>query len=220
MLPIVPLVWGARAAGHEVLLATTADMTDVAAQAGLPAVDVFPDFDVWDDLMRLVTRHGTDNDPAEIAAADGLSEELVRAAQSGHPFTLFTLTMTEGTIATGRDFGADLVVHTSDHAAGRLAATALDTAALEMGNRVSWWMRDADFHENHTIFGEDDLVRGLREKLGSAESDPTPLARIDPRAPSMGGGGCASPWARSCRISMAPATCPWSSRRSAEWTWR
>lgn len=187
MLPIVPLIWAARAAGHEVLLATTADMTDVAAQAGLPAVDVFPDFDVWDDLMRLVIRHGTDTDPAEVAAAEGLSEELVRAAQSGHPFTLFTLTMTEGTIATGRDFGADLVVHTSDHAAGRLAATALDTATLEVGNRVSWSMRDADFHENHNVFGEDDLVRGLRDKLGIAQSDPTPLARIDPRAPSMGG---------------------------------
>ena len=41
LLPIVPLVWAARAAGHETALATTSSMTDVAANAGLGVIDVF-----------------------------------------------------------------------------------------------------------------------------------------------------------------------------------
>ena len=36
LLPIIPLVWAARAAGHEVALATTSSMTTVAADAPGP----------------------------------------------------------------------------------------------------------------------------------------------------------------------------------------
>lgn len=46
MLPVVPLMWAARAAGHEILVATTSEMTEVGASAGLPVVDVFPHRDV------------------------------------------------------------------------------------------------------------------------------------------------------------------------------
>jgi UDP:flavonoid glycosyltransferase YjiC (YdhE family) len=48
-LPLVPLMWAARSAGHEVLLATTAEMVPVAASAGLTVHDVFPQRDVWGD---------------------------------------------------------------------------------------------------------------------------------------------------------------------------
>jgi hypothetical protein len=134
-LPLIPLLWAARAAGHEVLLATTAEMTEVCARAGLPVYDVFPHRDVWQDLMITV---GTRNPPAD------LPEEYRVAMGMGNPFGLFTVTMTEGTIRAGRAFGADLVVHTSDHAAGMLAAAALGVPALEMGNRVTWSTRDPD----------------------------------------------------------------------------
>lgn len=177
LLPTVPLIWAARAAGHEILLATTAEMTEVGARAGLPVADVFPDRDVWDDLVRGV--RGDD--------ADGLSEEYAKASQAGNPFGLFTLTMTEGTIDAGRAFAADLVVHTSDHPAGRLAARAPGVPALEVGNRISWSVRDADFHANHYVFADDDIDRGVRKKLDIPGGDPEILARIDPRAPSMGG---------------------------------
>lgn len=175
-LPVVPLVWAARAAGHEVLLATSGDAVDVGARAGLPAVDVFPDRDLWSDLMGLVK--GTE--PAE-----DLSEEYVRAASAGNPFRLFALTMTEGTLQAGRAFGADLVVHTSDHPAGELAASALGVPTLEVGNRVSWSVRDGGFGIEHLI--GDEIIRSLREKLALPDSGPRVLARIDPRPPSMGG---------------------------------
>jgi hypothetical protein len=48
-----------------------------------------------------------------------LPEEYRLAATDGDPFGLFTLTMTECTSAAGRGFSAEIVVHTSDHAAGR-----------------------------------------------------------------------------------------------------
>ncbi|QUH04619.1 DUF1205 domain-containing protein [Saccharopolyspora erythraea] len=176
MLPVVPLIWAARAAGHEVLLATASEMTDVGARAGLPVVDVFPDRDVWQELMRGVV--GDDR--------AGLSAEYARAAESGNPFGLFTLTMTEGTIEAGRAFGADLVVFTSDHAAGRITAQALGVPGLEVGNRVSWSLRDTEFRENHNSF-DGELERSVMRELGVADGDPRLVARIDPRPASMGG---------------------------------
>ncbi len=128
MLPIVPLMWAARAAGHEILVATTSEMTEAGAHAGLPVVDVFPHRDVWSELLNAVSGAGDQDD---------LPEEYRIAKKDGNPFGLFTLTMTEGTIAAGRVFGADLVVYTSDHATGRLTAVALAVPALEVGNRVS-----------------------------------------------------------------------------------
>lgn len=34
LLPIIPLIWAARSAGHEVLLATTSEMAGVGRQRG------------------------------------------------------------------------------------------------------------------------------------------------------------------------------------------
>jgi UDP:flavonoid glycosyltransferase YjiC (YdhE family) len=50
-LPVVPLVWAARAAGHEVLFASASQMVEVGSRAGLPMVDVFPDRERWDVVM-------------------------------------------------------------------------------------------------------------------------------------------------------------------------
>lgn len=174
-LPVVPLTWAARAAGHEVLLATTSEMTDVGARAGLTVHDVFPERDVWADVMAMVN------------GGDGRGEELPEvyrlAAQDPGPFSLFTATMTEGTVAAGRAFGADLVVTTSDHAAGTLTAAALGVPVLEVGNRVSWSTRD---RQDLDRFGGGAVVDHVRATLG-IEGTPVPLARIDVRAPSMGG---------------------------------
>lgn len=174
-LPLVPLAWAARAAGHEVLVATTSRITEVVAGAGLAVVDVFPDRDVWNELVSEVAgqikdgRDGTDGAPP-------------------NPFGLFTRTMTEGTIDAGRRLGADLLVYSSDHPAGALASVALDRPALEVGNRVSWSMRDADFGDRRrSIAGGDEVVGELRARLGIPAGEPALVARIDQRPPSMGG---------------------------------
>ena len=177
-LPLVPLIWAARAAGHEVLLATTSEMATVGPAAGLPVHDVYPDRDVWGDLMRRVMGGG---EPAE-----DLPEEYRLAAKAGNPFGLFTVTMTEGTVDAGRGFGAELVAYSSDHAAGMLTAAALGAPALEVGNRVSWSMRDVDWRTGHDGFGDSRINELVREKL-DIRGTPVPIARIDVRAPSMGG---------------------------------
>jgi UDP:flavonoid glycosyltransferase YjiC (YdhE family) len=181
MYPVVPLIWAARAAGHEVLVASTSDMIDAGARAGLPMYNVVPDRDVWAELTTAITL------PPEQRAGAGVSEEFREAARSGNPFALFTLTMTEGTIDAGHAFGADLVVHTSDHTPGALAALAIGVPALEVGNRVSWSMRDTEFATGRDTLVDDEVVTRLRDKLGLPEGRPRVLARIDPRAPSMGG---------------------------------
>lgn len=100
---------------------------------------------------------------ADGGGADDLPEEYRLAKKDGNPFGLFTLTMTEGTIAAGRMFDTDVVIYTSDHAAGRLAAIALAAPALEVGNRVSWSMRDEQFRADHDTTGADEINRLLRQ---------------------------------------------------------
>jgi UDP:flavonoid glycosyltransferase YjiC (YdhE family) len=175
-LPVIPLIWAARAAGHEVLLATSSEMTDAGARAGLPTYDVFPQKDLWGDLMRRVMDKSID---------DSDQPEEYRLARKGNgPFGLFTATMTAGTIGAGRAFGAELVVTTSDHAAGMLAGAALDVGVLEVGNRVSWSTRDADWNAD---FSTDEVSILMRKKLGIGDAPTRVIARIDPRPPSMGG---------------------------------
>ncbi|MGW7538644.1 glycosyltransferase [Amycolatopsis sp. NPDC054798] len=178
-LPLIPVVWAARAAGHEVLLATTAEIAEVSARAGLPVADVFPGRDIWTDLLATV-KNGSAPDPDE-------PEEYRIARQHQGPFGLFTAAMTEGTIEAGRAFGADLVVYPSDHGAGALAAVALGVPALEVGNRISWSARDLSWRTEHEDFLDGELVALMRKKLGIGDAPPKVVARIDPRAPSMGG---------------------------------
>ncbi|MBV9845623.1 MAG: DUF1205 domain-containing protein [Kutzneria sp.] len=175
MLPIVPLMWAARAAGHEVLVATAAEMVEVGANAGLQTYDTVPDRDVWRELIDSVA--------SDMAG----TEQAEQDDEPDSPFGLFTLTMTERTIAAGRAFGADLVVSTSDHAAGALAAVALDVPALEVGNRISWSMRDPEFRAGRFAADDDQASRTTRTELGIPDGRPRLVARVDPRVPSMGG---------------------------------
>lgn len=110
MLPVVPLAWAARAAGHEVLIATTAHMAKVAAESGLSVVDVFPQRDVGEDLVA-----GAAGEVPAAPPLTGVPEGYTDLVRAVRPFELFTLAMTRGTIEAGREFGADMVVFCSDH---------------------------------------------------------------------------------------------------------
>jgi UDP:flavonoid glycosyltransferase YjiC (YdhE family) len=183
LLPIVPLIWAARAAGHEVLLATTSEMTDVSAAAGLPVVDVHPDRALWSTLMGAIGRPD--------ALPDGAAPEFQLASRERAPFAMFTAAMTEGTIQAARAFGADLMVYPSDHPAGALTAAAADLPGLEVGNRVSWSTRDARRAGADATagprFASTELTQALQTRLQIPDAPPRLVARIDPRPPSMGG---------------------------------
>jgi UDP:flavonoid glycosyltransferase YjiC (YdhE family) len=162
LMPVVPLVWAASAAGHTARLATTGRMCRVAADAGLEVVDVCPGRDLWAQLQTRAGRPG--------------------GGPPASPFRMFTEQMTPGTVDAARELGADLVVYTSDHGSGELAATVLGLPALEVGNRVSWSTRDQDGPA-----GDISGVAAVRVTMGLEGAAPRLIARIDPRAPSMGG---------------------------------
>lgn len=163
MMPVVPLVWAAAAAGHTARLATTGRMCAVAADAGLEVVDVCPGHDLWAQLQSNVGKGPGGGPPTS-------------------PFRMFTEQMTPGTVDAARELDADLVVWTSDHGAGELAASILGLPGLEVGNRVSWSTRDPGGPA-----GDIAGVAAVRAQLGLEGAAPRLLARVDPRPPSMGG---------------------------------
>lgn len=173
-LPLVPLAWAARAAGHEVLFVCANPMAAVLADAGLTVADACPDRDVWAEFTHRI-RSGA---PPE-------SEEMRIAAESRAPFAFFALLMTEPTIEIGEQFDAEALVYTSDHMAGPLVTAKLGIPGIDCGNRVSWSTRDRQFDDRSPL-RDDRIPELLRERLGIPQPQP-PLARIDPRAPSMGG---------------------------------
>ena len=179
MLPIVPLIWAARAAGHEVRLVTASGMVEVAAEAGLPVVDAVPDRQLWGGFMGLLGNPD--------AAPPDAPEELRLAGGQRAPFAMFTVVMTEPTIAAARAFAADVIVTTSDHPVGALVGRTLGVPVLEVGNRVSWSTRDAGWRDTGNPFALEPIVGPLRARLGIPDGPPELIARIDPRPPSMGG---------------------------------
>ncbi|MFF1946139.1 nucleotide disphospho-sugar-binding domain-containing protein [Rhodococcus qingshengii] len=80
-LPMVPLAWALRAAGHDVRVASQPELTDVITRAGLTAVPVGRDHLLWQMVGRILT-------PRVAAAAPELYQRT-RAGQSP-PFDLPT----------------------------------------------------------------------------------------------------------------------------------
>ena len=158
----MPLVWAAQSAGHATRLATTGRMCAVARTPGSRWSTSVPTATCGPSSRRAWARPGR-GPPAS-------------------PFRMFTEQMTPGTVDAARELGADLVVYTSDHGSGELAATILGLPALEVGNRVSWSTRDPGGPASD-IAG----VAAVRAQLGLDGVALRLVARIDPRAPSMGG---------------------------------
>ncbi|WFE26144.1 DUF1205 domain-containing protein [Solwaraspora sp. WMMD791] len=131
LFPVVPLAWALRAAGHDVLVATTAEGLAGAAHAGLPTVDVAPGVPVagvfgtgtpaeWTDRMR---RRGL-----RIAAAGSRIDSLLLET-----FGRIADLMADGTLAVARWWRPDLIVHSRLHPVGPLVARALRVPAVEHG---------------------------------------------------------------------------------------
>jgi glycosyltransferase (activator-dependent family) len=53
--PMVPLAWALRTAGHDVLVATQPELVGLVTGAGLPAVSVGPDNNLWRTANRFLT---------------------------------------------------------------------------------------------------------------------------------------------------------------------
>jgi UDP:flavonoid glycosyltransferase YjiC (YdhE family) len=110
VLPLAPLAWALRAAGHEVLWVTAANTADPVRMAGLPGVQIRPE-----------TAHQTPTRPTTSSA----TADILRT------FTDVSMAMTDGVIRVGQAWQPDLVVHEPLHGTGPLLAGKLGVPAVE-----------------------------------------------------------------------------------------
>ncbi|RJQ79692.1 DUF1205 domain-containing protein [Pseudonocardiaceae bacterium YIM PH 21723] len=162
LLPMVPLAWALRSAGHEVLVAANGEMAAASAQAGLPTVDVRPDIDLWRDFMAYIRR------------------------EDGPPrgFGWFTEQTVESTVELAGNFGPDAVVTVPEQGAGGIVAGLLGIPWVEHGIRLASCPAHSHIPAAHRQ-RELDQLASIRARLGAPETPSS--AAIDVRPPSLGG---------------------------------
>jgi UDP:flavonoid glycosyltransferase YjiC (YdhE family) len=133
--PLVSLGWAMRAAGHEVLVATSPSYAADAAKCGLPSVSVGPDIDVGAMFLQSFrsrlqqTRRLPDSWPLTVAE---LAEQgLTGGALSGiEHFRDVAAEVADDLIAFGRAWRPDVVVYDPGAIAGPLLARVLGIPAV------------------------------------------------------------------------------------------
>jgi glycosyltransferase len=125
MLPLVPLAHAARAAGHDVLVATSGPALRLANEAGLHAVAVDDGDSVrpYEKLRRRATEISV------LAERPDAEYGSFVASVFGEVGTL----MADGLVDAARRWGADVVVYPPPHVAGLLAARAIGVPAVLHG---------------------------------------------------------------------------------------
>ncbi|MET7338328.1 nucleotide disphospho-sugar-binding domain-containing protein [Nonomuraea sp. NPDC005650] len=134
LFPVVPLAWALRAAGHDVLVATSDGAVDAAVRAGLPVVDAAPGVDIAATVFG--QGQGTQEERArtlrergkKIAEAGATTPDLVFER-----FARVSTLMADETLRVARDWGPELVVYSRLQGAGLLVAAALGVPAVEHG---------------------------------------------------------------------------------------
>jgi UDP:flavonoid glycosyltransferase YjiC (YdhE family) len=125
VFPMVPLAWALRAAGHEVLVATT-DTGLIAERAGLPVVDLAPDVDLDAVRARLV------RDEPRLAeqVITGRLDEVRTVAVA---FARISALLADGLVAAALAWRPDLIVQSQLQGAGLVAAARLGVPLVEHG---------------------------------------------------------------------------------------
>ncbi|MGW4058124.1 activator-dependent family glycosyltransferase [Amycolatopsis sp. NPDC004747] len=143
-LGMVPPAWALRAAGHEVRVASQPKLTDVITQAGLTAVPVGTDHNLWSSASRFLTKRFAElnpevherirrgvfppfdmpDDPAEVtweylASAD---RDIVKAAKNTNS------SMIDDLVDFARYWKPDLILWEQASFAGAIAAKACGAA--------------------------------------------------------------------------------------------
>jgi UDP:flavonoid glycosyltransferase YjiC (YdhE family) len=133
--PMVPLAWAARAAGHEVLVATAAEGVGYAVRAGLPVVDTAPGVDIA-DIFRRQWPSAPDERTQAFAR---MGREIAASAGTSTPERAFELfarvsdPMADQMLRIARRWRSDVVVYPRLMGAGLLVASALGIPAVEHG---------------------------------------------------------------------------------------
>ncbi|GAA2809193.1 DUF1205 domain-containing protein [Kitasatospora sp. CM 4170] len=161
VLPLVPLSWALRAAGHEVLLAAPGEFAGVAGEAGLPAV-------ASAGAVSMGGMIGFERDGTPAARP---ADPQGRVRRSGRGFGRLAAHVLERTLRVAERWHPDLVVSEPTEYAGRLAAARLGLPWVEHG----WGLRLSGLYAEAA---EQELAPELAA-LG-LPGLPAPRLRLDP----------------------------------------
>ncbi|WZH51946.1 MAG: DUF1205 domain-containing protein [Nocardioides alkalitolerans] len=167
---LVPVGWGLRAAGHDVLFATQPDLVATLATSGLPTVGVGRDHRLGALLQRVPPRRRVSGGMDTACLRPGVDGEVVAR---GYTYlvrwwwALVSDPMCAGLVALARRWRPDLVVWETTTFAGAVAAEAVGARHV----RFAWSL---------------DLVARFRRQFLRLRSDGVPDPRPDPLEEWMG----------------------------------
>jgi len=172
-LPMVPLGWALRAAGHEVRVASQPALGPVITDSGQVAVAVGPDLD-HDEVHRKVMGGLR---LTSVPAPDAASTSPERVRRVFGVFTAYSEAMLDDLYSYARWWQPDLVVFDPTTYAGPVVAAALGVAAVRHIHGV-----DVTYQARDVVAS---LVAPLAARLGVSDVDPLGTATVDPCPPSM-----------------------------------
>jgi UDP:flavonoid glycosyltransferase YjiC (YdhE family) len=166
VLPLVPITWALRSAGHEVLVAAPANMAPVITNAGLP-------FTAVAEPVEMPQVLSVDRDGNKVPMPQG---EEALLSHIGRGYARLALRLFDGVLAVAKQWKPDLIVTESYGFVGQLLAAQLDIPWVEQGMRLSTPLSTRQA-------GADELAPELKA-LGLADL-PDPLVALDPCPPSV-----------------------------------
>ncbi len=169
---LVPHVWALRAAGHDVRVACSADLTPAVTGAGLPAVPVGERLDFTEVAGRQVAR--ITDEPSD---GDGRADIRPPTVTIGGVAHTYAAAMLPDLVAFGRWYRPDLVLHEQNNLGAAVAAAALGVPSV----RLLWGP------EFPLRVDRDAVLGPLAEPYGVAPSE-VPLTgtlTLDPCPPPM-----------------------------------
>jgi len=125
VFPMVPLTWALRAAGHDVLVATSSDALAVA-DAGLPVVDVLPGVDIREQFTKI-----REEDPARFAELS--SRRMSDIREMGEFLPVLSRPLLPGVLAAAERFRPDVVLQGALGGVGLIAAAKLGVPWVGQG---------------------------------------------------------------------------------------
>lgn len=166
-LPMVPIAWALRAAGHEVLVAGKADITSTARAAGLCTAEVTeadPELEARRRAGSSNVRSGHTGPPSWDALADNWR------ARAGN--------VIDSHLAAARTFRPDVVLSDPIEFCGLLVAAALGIPCVTH----RWGPEELTSQAlPHAL----DALAGLSERIGAGDALAGPAMILDPCPPSL-----------------------------------
>lgn len=173
-LPMVPLAWALRSAGHDVRVAGPAPLAGVVRDSGLLFSEAGGDLDFVKVVRKVIEIGAPDAD------ADATAWQKIRQSRGSRSLGMFVAAagaMADGLIAFTRRWEPDLVVYDATTYAGPLAAALAGVPAVR-----HLFGPDLMYHGREF---EPELLRPLCEKYGLDELDTSGVLAVDPCPPSL-----------------------------------